>query len=193
MRIHTPELTRPALHFFLASATLSLAACSSYDNTWWTWRRSAYHGAAATPVLNATPADFLGDTFIVSTEDGMIAGRQTGVTALRVDNSANGAAYKGLDILDTGVGHVICAANFSQGTVDVFDASYHAITLSGGFVDPSPIAGFAPFNVFVDGGSVYVTYAKQDAEIDDDVSGPGDFAVDVFDTTGAFVTRLEDE
>jgi uncharacterized protein (TIGR03118 family) len=149
----------------------------------------------ATPsgqVFNATATDFLGDMFILSTEDGTIAGWQTGATAvLRADNSASGAVYKGLDILDTGAGRVIVAANFSKGSVDVFDASYHAIALSGGsFVDPSPVAGFAPFNVLVDGGNIYVGYAKQDAEMHDDVSGPGNGAVDVFDKTGAFVRRL---
>ena len=85
---------------------------------------------------------------------------------------------------------MIVAANFSNGTVDVFDASYHAITLPGGFVDPSPIAGFAPFNVLVAGNSVYVAYAKQDSAMHDDASGPGNGAVDIFDANGTFVRRL---
>jgi uncharacterized protein (TIGR03118 family) len=143
-------------------------------------------------VFNSVSADFMADLFILATEDGTVAGWQAGTTAtLRADNSASGAVYKGLDILDTGAGRVILAANFSSGTVDVFDTSYHAITLPGGsFVDPNPIAGFAPFNVLVAGNSVYVAYAKQDSAMHDDASGPGNGAIDVFDNTGNFVRRL---
>jgi uncharacterized protein (TIGR03118 family) len=143
-------------------------------------------------VFNATATDFLGDAFILSTEDGTIVGWQAGTSAaLRADHSASGAVYKGFDILDTGAGRVICAANFSKGTVDVFDATYHATTLPGGnFTDPSPMAGFAPFNVLVDGTTVYVAYAKQDDQMHDDMSGPGNGAINVFDNTGKFVRRL---
>jgi uncharacterized protein (TIGR03118 family) len=142
-------------------------------------------------VFNSVAADFMGDQFILVTEDGTIAGWQNGTTAtLRADSSASGAVYKGLDILDTGAGRVISAANFSNGTVDVFDTSYRAITLGGSFVDPNPIAGLAPFNVLVAGNSVYVAYAKQDTAMHDDESGPGNGAIDVFDTTGNFVRRL---
>ncbi len=150
--------------------------------------------ALATPTgqaFNAISTDFMGDMFIFVAEDGTVAGWQSGSAAtLRADNSASGAVYKGIDILDTGSGRVVSAANFSNGTVDVFDASYHALTLSGGFIDPDPIPGFAPFNILVDGDSVYVAYAKQDASMHDDVSGPSNGAIDVFDTSGSFVRRL---
>jgi uncharacterized protein (TIGR03118 family) len=142
-------------------------------------------------VFNSVSADFAGDVFILATEDGTIAGWQNGTNAtLRADSSSSGAVYKGLDILDTGAGRVIVAANFSNGTVDVFDTSYHATALRGSFVDPDPIPGFAPFNVFVAGDSVYVAYAKQDAAKHDDESGPRNGAIDVFDNTGTFVRRL---
>jgi uncharacterized protein (TIGR03118 family) len=150
--------------------------------------------ALATPTgqaFNSVSTDFSGDMFIFVAEDGTIAGWQSGSAAsLRADNSASGAVYKGIDIFDTGSGRVISAANFSNGTIDVFDASYHALTLSGGFIDPDPILGFAPFNILVDGDSVYVAYAKQDALMHDDVAGAGNGAIDVFDTSGNFVRRL---
>lgn len=147
----------------------------------------------ATPTgqaFNSTTTGFFGDTFILVAEDGTIAGWQSGSAAtLRADNSADGAVYKGIDLLDTRSGAIL-VANFSNGTVDVFDASYQPLTLPGGFVDPDPLPGFAPFNVLVDGVSVYVAYAKQDALLHDDVSGPGNGVIDVFDTSGTFVRRL---
>jgi len=143
-------------------------------------------------VFNSIANDFVGDTFILSTEDGTIAGWQSGTAAvLRADNSANGSVYKGLEMLDTGAGRVLSAANFSKGTVDVFDTSYQPITLPGGdFIDPNPLPGFAPFNVLVAGDRVYVAYAKQDAALHDDISGHGNGAINVFDKTGNFVSRL---
>jgi uncharacterized protein (TIGR03118 family) len=142
-------------------------------------------------VFNSVSTDFLGDMFILATQNGTIAGWQTGTTAtLRADRSASGAVYTGLDILDTAAGRVVSAANFSNGTVDVFNTSYQAVSLPGSFIDPNPIAGFAPFNVLVAADSVYVAYAKQDAAMLGDVSGPGNGAINVFDDAGNFVRRL---
>ncbi|MGI8696405.1 MAG: TIGR03118 family protein, partial [Mycobacteriales bacterium] len=51
-------------------------------------------------------------------------------------------------------------------------------------------AGYAPFNVQELAGKLYVTYAKQDATLHDDVAGPGHGFVDVFTNDGAFIRRL---
>jgi uncharacterized protein (TIGR03118 family) len=51
-------------------------------------------------------------------------------------------------------------------------------------------AGYAPFNVQELGGQLYVSYAKQDATLHDDVAGPGHGFVDVFTNDGALVRRL---
>ena len=40
------------------------------------------------------------------------------------------------------------------------------------------------------GGQVFVTYAKQDADAEDDVAGPAHGFVDVFSTSGALVMRF---
>src|SRR5260370_318915 len=50
---------------------------------------------------------------------------------------------------------------------------------------------FAPFNIQNIGGSLFVTYAKQDALRHDDVPGDGLGFVDIFSTTGKFEGRLE--
>ncbi len=129
--------------------------------------------------------------FIFSTEDGTISGWASGPAAvLKVDNSASGAVYKGLAAGSVGASNYLYAANFNAGTIDVFDANYASVKLAGSFSDSTIPAGFAPFNVQNFGGSLYVTYAKQDADKHDDVGGPGNGYLNVFDTSGNRVRRL---
>jgi uncharacterized protein (TIGR03118 family) len=132
--------------------------------------------------------------FLFATEDGTISGWNTGVNATRailaVDNSAQGAVYKGLALGTNSTGTFLFAANFNSGRIDVFDQQFHAATLAGNFTDPSIPAGFAPFNVKNLGGKLFVTYAKQNAAKDADVAGPGNGFVDVYDTNGTLLQRL---
>lgn len=65
-----------------------------------------------------------------------------------------------------------------------------APNLSGSFVDPSLPKGFAPFNIQNLDGTLYVTYAKQDAAMHDDEPGAGNGFVDRFSLDGAFLGRL---
>ena len=51
-------------------------------------------------------------------------------------------------------------------------------------------AGFAPFGIRNINGSLYVTFAMQDADKHDDMAGPGNGFVVVFDTSGNVVKRL---
>jgi len=99
------------------------------------------------------------------------------------------AVYKGLAIGSNSQSTFLYAANFRAGTVDVFDTSFHHVTLAGSFSDPGIKGGFAPFGIANLGGQVYVTYAKQDATLHDDVAGPANGFVDVFDTNGNLVRR----
>jgi uncharacterized protein (TIGR03118 family) len=133
--------------------------------------------------------------FIFDTEDGTISGWSPTVDAthaiLAVDNSASGAIYKGLALGSTATGNFLYATNFHAGTVDVFDKNFAPATLSpGAFTDPLLPAGFAPFGIANIGGQLYVTYAKQDADAEDDVAGRGNGFVDVFDTSGTLVRRF---
>ena len=77
-------------------------------------------------------------------------------------------------------------ANFHAGTVEVYDGTYAAHSFgSDAFVDCSIPSGYAPFNVqLIPGNKLVVTYAKQDAAKHDDVPGPGNGYVDVYDTQG---------
>lgn len=135
--------------------------------------------------------DFSGDLFIFSTEDGLIEGWQSGSLAvIRADRSADAASYKGLALITNGATHTLAAANFHGGTVDVFDAAYAPVTTSGLFVDPDAPSGYAPFNVAQLGNSVYVAYAKQDADKADEVAGAGNGYVNEFGVDGSFTRRL---
>lgn len=138
-------------------------------------------------VIFNSGADFGGAHFLFATEDGTIAAWSAGNSAaLAVDNSGSGAVYKGLASGDDR----LYAANFNSGAVDVFDSSFHPITVPGGFTDPNLPTGFAPFNIANIGGLLYVTYAKQDAAKHDDVAGTGNGFVDVYDLNGVLQRRL---
>lgn len=138
--------------------------------------------------------------FIFATEDGTIAGWNSQVdqthAILTVDQSAAGAVYKGLAIGSASAGPVLYAANFHAGTIDVFDQHFQPTSLAGSFTDPnlppSPSGqpGFAPFGIQNINGHLYVTYALQDAAQHDDVAGPGNGFVDVFDLEGHFLQRF---
>jgi uncharacterized protein (TIGR03118 family) len=145
-------------------------------------------GSPTGQVYNPTTG-FKGDKFIFATEDGLIVGWKTGTAAVvQADLSADGASYKGL-ALTAGKNPMLLAANFHAGTVDVFDKTYAAVAAPM-FVDPKPIAGFAPFNVAVLGDMVYVAYAKQDADQADEVAGPGLGYVNSFNPDGSFGAHL---
>lgn len=125
--------------------------------------------------------------FVFATEDGTIEGWNPNVdpthAVIAVDRSTVtdtagdvGAVYKGITAATTPAGKFLFAGNFRFGTVDVFDSSFRLVqTLS----DPSVPAGFAPFGIHNPGtGSLFVTFAKQDAAKHDDVAGSGNGFVD---------------
>jgi uncharacterized protein (TIGR03118 family) len=149
-------------------------------------------------MLNGKPA-----TFIMDTEDGTISAWNGGtMTTLEVDNSANaaagdpnvppaegiGAVYKGLAIGTQQNGTTLLyASNFRHGTVDVFNDQWKQVN---SLTDPNIPAGFAPFNVQVLDGHLFVTYAQQDQFKHDDVAGPGNGFVDEFSLNGNLIARV---
>jgi uncharacterized protein (TIGR03118 family) len=134
--------------------------------------------------------------FIFDSEAGLVTGWNPGVpppppsTQAQVGASVPDAIYKGLAIASTAGGTFLYGANFHQGRIDVFDQAFNLVHLSGGFQDPEIPAGFAPFNVQELGGLLYVTYAKQDADAEDEVAGPALGFVDVYSTSGQLLRHL---
>ncbi|MGZ4759879.1 MAG: TIGR03118 family protein [Acidimicrobiales bacterium] len=129
--------------------------------------------------------------FIFASESGHItAWNMASGTSAVTKASTPDAVYKGLALAESSTGPHLYASNFHAGTIDVFDSSFMPVTVPGGFTDPNLPAGYAPFNVQEIGGSLYVTYAQQDADAKDDVAGAGHGFVDVFTPDGALVHRL---
>lgn len=129
--------------------------------------------------------------FIFATEDGTIAawannavpGNQP-VLAVDNPNPSTGSVYKGLAFGVNADGPAVYATNFRLGRVDVFNPNYQLVQTEGGFQDKDIPAGFAPFGIENVNGDLFVSYAKQDAQAHDDVAGPGNGFVDIFDTDG---------
>ncbi|HEX5147387.1 MAG TPA: TIGR03118 family protein [Conexibacter sp.] len=101
------------------------------------------------------------------------------------------AVYKGLALATSHKrGTRIYAADFHGAKIDVWNDQFRPVNVPGAFTDRGIPAGFAPFNVQALGGLLYVTYAKQDADAHDDVAGPGNGFVDVYDKGGHLLGRL---
>src|SRR3984893_17056831 len=106
-------------------------------------------GCPTGTVANGNGSYFGGGSFIFDTEDGIIAnwtGASSAVVAF--DNSASGAVYKGLALLNS---TFLLAANFNSGKTEVYDRNFTPSSLSGSFTDPKLPAGFAPHGIHVVG------------------------------------------
>jgi uncharacterized protein (TIGR03118 family) len=140
-------------------------------------------GAPTGQVFNNTSA-FNGDIFIFAGEDGTISGWRGALGgAAELLTSRDTAVYKGITLVSSKHTTLLVLANFSEGTVDVYDSDMNLRQ----FADPKAPAGYAPFNVKNVGEMVIVTFAKQDSEKHDDLAGDGFGLIDVFDPrTGKF-------
>jgi len=136
--------------------------------------------------------NFNGNAFLFVSEDGTVSGWRgaLGSTAetLAVASPAN--LYKGAAYASIGSSAYLYAANFGTGAVDVIKGSAASQNLTGSFSDPNLPSGYAPFNVQNLGGSLYVTYAKQQPNSADEMAGPGLGIVDRFDLQGQLINRV---
>jgi uncharacterized protein (TIGR03118 family) len=134
--------------------------------------------------------------FIFVTLDGTISGWNPAAAPTnaikKVDNSPNLAIYTGAAIASTGGASYLYVANFHSGKLEVFDTHFNPVTLpEGAFTDSKIPSDFAPFNVQTINGSVFVAFAKQDENREDEVAGPGLGFVDAFDAAGHLLMRLK--
>jgi len=141
---------------------------------------------------NSGPARFL-----FASENGKISGWSPAVPppgpstqAFVAFSSPSGAIYKGLAIANTISGDRLYATDFRNARVEVLDGSFNPVSLPGGFVDPKIPKGYAPFGIQTLSGSIFVTYAKQDANAQNEVAGKGLGLVDVFDLDGNLIARV---
>ncbi len=142
-------------------------------------------------------------SFLFSTLDGTISGWNSklgtngAVAEIAINNSSAGASYPGLAILNIATGGVtsssyILAPNFGTGNaVEVYDSTFKPTKLTGSFTDSSLPAGYSPYSVHVLGSQVFVNYALRSSTAPYyAVTGPGNGIVNVFDTSGNFVSRV---
>ena len=135
-------------------------------------------------------------TFIFATEDGTIvawSGAISGTQAAIVyppSGVTPTAIYKGLAIASVGTKTYLYASDFHNGKIDVFDSGFMPATLTGNFTDPKLPSGYGPFGIQNINGQIYVAYAKQDADAEDEIAGQGRGIVDEFTADGQFVRRF---
>jgi uncharacterized protein (TIGR03118 family) len=143
-------------------------------------------------------------SFLFSTLDGTISGwnnalgTNNALSRIMINNNAAGASYPGMAILNVvpagataATASYILAANFGTGNaIEVYDSTFKPAKLGNNFVDPSLPPGYSPYSVHVLGSRVYVAYAlRTSAAPFRAVTGAGNGVVNIFDTSGNFVTR----
>lgn len=148
-------------------------------------------GSVTGQVFNNTSA-FNGDAFLFVSEDGTISGWRPalGTKAETLKTASDANVYKGVALATINGNTYLYAANFRNGTIDVLKGNSGAPDLTGNFKDRKIPNGYAPFNIQLLEGKLYVTYGKQDDKKHDDVAGQGHGFVDVFDTNGTLLKRL---
>jgi uncharacterized protein (TIGR03118 family) len=156
-------------------------------------------GAPTGQVFNGT-SDFVLHTggktgparFLFAGEDGdLIAWNGTGdATKAVVVAHVDGAVFKGLALLQTKAGPFLLVTNFRDDRIEIFDKDFTHVSAPRAFRSKGIPAGFAPFNVAVIGNRVFVTYAKQDADKEDDVAGPGNGFINTFSSHGRFLSHF---
>ncbi|MFL6261317.1 MAG: TIGR03118 family protein [Thermoanaerobaculia bacterium] len=149
-----------------------------------------FNGGSSFVIPSVGPARFL-----FASEDGTISAWSPSLApntqaVVVVDRSAAGASYKGLAIDSTSAGTRLYAADFHNARVDVFDGSFAPVTAAGAFTDPGLPAGYAPFGIQTLAGSVFVAYAKQDEEGEEEVAGEGLGVIDKYDLAGRLLARV---
>lgn len=133
--------------------------------------------------------------FIFVTRDGSIAGwnseQDRYEAVLVVDNSPE-AIYTGATIAFVDGQPVLYVANFGQKRVDAFGPDFSMFPLQEkAFIDPFLPDGFSPYNVQAINNEVWVTFAMIGTDQRRELPGQGLGYVDVFDTKGSLLLRLE--
>jgi uncharacterized protein (TIGR03118 family) len=136
--------------------------------------------------------------FLFSTEAGTIRGWNPDVPTPSpstksftvVPASSRGPIYKGLAIASTHAGDFLYAADFHNAAVDVFDGDFNRVRRPGAFDDPGIPGGYAPFGIQTIGRAIFVSYAKQDADAEDEIAGRGLGFVDMYSPRGKLLGRV---
>jgi uncharacterized protein (TIGR03118 family) len=173
-------------------------------------------GTPTGTIANSSPTDFLlapgkQAAFLFATLDGTISGWNPAVqptTAVIVAKTTDGSSYTGLTSALINGKRFLYAANFTKGTVDVYDNAFHKVTVQPNrdgdhdgddrgennreaFIDERLPRNFTPFNVQAIGNDIVVTFALHQEGTPLPIDGPGLGYVDIFSSDGRLLQRLE--
>jgi uncharacterized protein (TIGR03118 family) len=143
-----------------------------------------FAGGAGFMLANKQPAAFLfvGDDGVISGWNGA-----DGNNAQRIANNSATASYFGLTLSTNAGSHMLYAANFKTGKIDVWDTTFTPVAMS--FHDPDLPDHYFPFNIQAIGSWLFVNYAKVGAD-GNEIHQVGLGLVDVYNTDGSFVKRF---
>ena len=123
----------------------------------------------------------------VATVHGLVCGQGTGTGGTGHGSTGGNGNGSGGQTNCQNTGPILTlAADFHNGRIDVFDENFSMLAKPA-FTVPDLPAGFAPFNVMVWNGIVYVTFAQQDENKEDSVAGAGLGFVAAFDASGKLI------
>jgi uncharacterized protein (TIGR03118 family) len=177
-------------------------------------------GTPTGTIANSNPTDFVlapgaPAAFLFSTLDGTIsawnpnvgvaAGGAPGSSthAVIVVKTTDGSSYTGLTSAIIKGNRYLYAANFTKGTVDVYNNAFQKVTLrpnqdgdrddenSKPFTDDRLPRDFVPFNVQAIGNDIVVTFVLHQEGKQLETDGPGLGYVDIFSSDGQLLRRLE--
>ena len=137
-------------------------------------------------------------SFLFASLDGIITGWNsklgtTGppipVAQVAINNNAAGAVYTGLALATNTNGTYLLAANFGKAaTIEVYDSNFAPAKLAGSFTDTTLPTGYVPYSIHTIGSQVFVAYALRSSTGGPTIA-PGNGLVNIFDTSGNFVTH----
>ena len=106
--------------------------------------------------------------------------------------SPRGAVYKGATTALVNGKVFLYVTNFRSGRVEVYDNTFKRVNISEELFDDDTIPrDFAPYNIQNIGGTLFVTYAKQDAAKHDNVAGEGLGFVELYQPDGRHIGHLQ--
>ncbi len=158
---------------------------------------TVFNGGTGFVVTNGTdsgPARFL-----FASEDGTISGWNPAVpsstppvtsTQAFVVADHSRAIYKGLAIATWNGADYLYATDFHRGRIDVFDSTFNRQHWEHAFRDRHLPSHYAPFGIQTLNGLIFVTYARQDKDREDEIAGAGKGFVDVFNARGKLLGRV---
>ena len=129
--------------------------------------------------------------FLFVNEDGQLYGWSptvpaAGSTQATLADTVPDAIFKGLTLS----GDRLYASDFHGNRVIVWDSGLNRISVPGGFADAGLPDGYAPFGIQAIDDRIFVTYARQDEEAEDELAGRGLGIVDMFNRDGDLLGRV---